>query len=133
MLRQRKTLLIFGLAVLMALASTLVFKQDKAVAQGSLGLSCTPYFASPYKVGLSASWNSVKFASQYKVTHFRQDTNGSATVVHDTTGTASGSGLHPNAGAPNNCYYKRATVLALDSEGELLAEDVCAICEVGPP
>ncbi len=123
-----------GILSLLAIACLLISSSGPEVQAGpGLGLSCTPYFGSNYTVGLSASWNSVPGAVIYYVVHFRRDTRGSATVFTSTTGTASGSGLHQNAGAPNNCYLKTADVLAVDDDGAIIADGHCSICEIGFP
>ena len=97
-----------------------------------LDVNATPYYAVPFKVGLSASWDPYPGAAQYRVTHFRQDACGSASVTTTTTATSSGSGTHFNCGAPDSCYQKQVTVEALDSQDNVLDVDSDSLCKVGP-
>ena len=101
--------------------------------QGSLSVTATPYFDPGYRVGLSASWPAFPGATEYRITHFRQDDCSSATVTVTTTGLASASGLHGNCGAPTSCYFMEATVEALDTGGGVMALGSASICEIGNP
>ncbi|MCH9649438.1 MAG: hypothetical protein K0U98_14445 [Deltaproteobacteria bacterium] len=101
------------------------------VAGGTV--TATPYFSPGYNVGLSATWSEVSGAVEYRVTHFRQHANGSATSVVTTSGLVSGSGLHFNPGAPEECYFKEATVEALSASGSVLSTSSASICEIGIP
>ena len=98
-----------------------------------LNLGVTPYFGSGYRVGLSASWDPIYGAAQYRVTHFRQDDCGQWTDTVTTTGTSSGSGLHTNCGAPDSCYFKQAKVEAVSDEGNVFVTETRSFCEVGHP
>lgn len=99
----------------------------------TLSMSVYPYYSPGYNVGLAATWGSVTDAVEYKVTHYRQNNCGSASVTTTTTGTSSGSGLHYNCGAPSSCYFKQVTVEAKDSDGDLIASAQKSLCEVGYP
>ena len=98
-----------------------------------LTVTGTPYFGPNYQVGLSARWDPHPEAVKYQVTHFRQDACDSATVMVTTTGTSSGSGRHPNCGAPESCYFKQATVEALDVVVAVIVSGSASLCEVGVP
>lgn len=102
-------------------------------ASTTLDVNASPYYGSNYKVGLSGEWNAISGAVEYRVTQFRQDACGSASVVNVQTGTTSGSGLHQNCGAPNSCYYRKITVEALDAQGAVITNDSDDFCEVGFP
>ncbi len=102
-----------------------------ALRAGELHVTATPYFSSGYRVGLSAQWEAYPGAAQYRVTHFRRDDCGQASATVTTSGLSSGSGAHPNCGAPSSCYWKRATVEALSSGGAVLARGSAFFCEVG--
>lgn len=108
----------------------LAFAAASAFGQSTLSVTGDPYFGPDYDVGLSCSWPSVSGAVEYSVKHERQDACGSATVFLTTTGTRSGSGLHPNCD-PSSCYSKTCTVYALDANGVVLAEGSASICETG--
>ncbi|MCB1033517.1 MAG: fibronectin type III domain-containing protein, partial [Acidobacteria bacterium] len=99
----------------------------------ALNLVATPYYGANYLVGLAATWDPIPGATSYRVTHYRQNACGSATSVKTVTGTSSGSGLHSNCGAPTECYFKQATVEALDVNGSVLATEMASICEIGFP
>lgn len=116
-------------AALLALAAPSF--ADVPVPAPALELTISPYFDPGYLVGLAATWEPVAGAELYRVTHFRQDDCGSATVALTTAGLSSGSGLHRNCGAPESCYFKQATVEALDGEGTVLASAQDSFCEVG--
>ena len=101
--------------------------------QGSLSVTATPYYDPGYFVGLTATWPSVSGASEYRVTHFREDACTSVTSTVTVSGTSSSSGLFENCGAPDSCFQMEATVEALNSSGGVISSGSASFCEVGQP
>lgn len=120
-------------AIIADLGSLLPSSAVVNTCAANLNLTATPYYQVPFSVGLSANWSSIPGATSYRVTHYRQDACGSASHTSTTTGLSSGSGTHNNCGAPDSCYYREATVEALDSGGNVITSEAASFCEVGPP
>lgn len=123
-----RMLLVCGLLV-----SWLGLTTPPVAALGDIDLPviATPYYGGEYVVGLRATWGAVPGAATYRVSHYRRDACGEETVTVTTTRTTAASGGHRNCGAPDQCYYKQVNVVALDTNGAILAVGTDSICVVG--
>lgn len=118
---------------LVALAAALVtlVAPSAIAAQRSMVLTTKAQFGHYYHVGLTATWNAVPGAAKYIVSHYRQDPYGSATVMQETTGLTSSSGLFMNQSGEAGCYTLEVTVRAVSATGLVLAESHGGFCETG--
>lgn len=111
---------------------TIVVKPEETRAKiAPLPLDASSYYSSSYQVGMSVEWDAVSGAEEYKVNWYRRDARGDASWTQIVTGTKASSGRYSNSGAPGECYHFQATIQALDSDGNVIAEGSDEMCEIG--